>query len=231
MENPRENPIQPRLPRRAILAGAAASAVLVLPGCATLGSLSLVDVIRRLLERSTQNALARLMAPGGFWDNQLARLDLPGAFGGRGLVLQTLLAAAPVRNRLQREMNRVAEGGARRAAPIVADAVRAIGIDNAKALISGGPTAATDLLRTAMNGRLVEEMIPALGEGLRAASDPIVGQAIAALTGIDLTGVARSLSEKAENSIWAEIGREEGSIRANPQATGDPLLIAAFKVA
>ena len=226
-----DNPIQQQVPRRAVLLGAAASAVLVLPGCATIARLSLVDVIRRLLERATQNALARLMAPGGFWDNQLARLDLPGAFGGRGLVLQALLAAPPVRNRLQRELNRVAERGARRAAPIVADAVRAIGIDNAKALISGGPTAATDLLRTAMNGRLVEEMIPALGEGLRAASDPIVGQAIAALTGIDLTGVAQSLSEKAESSIWAEIGREEGSIRANPQATGDPLLIAAFKVA
>ena len=212
-----DNPIQQQVPRRAVLLGAAASAVLVLPGCATIARLSLVDVIRRLLERATQNALARL--------------DLPGAFGGRGLVLQALLAAPPVRNRLQREMNRVAEGGARRAAPIVADAVRAIGIDNAKALISGGPTAATDLLRSAMSGRLVEEMIPALGEGLRAASDPIVGQAIAALTGIDLTGVAQSLSEKAESSIWAEIGREEGSIRANPQATGDPLLIAAFKVA
>ena len=226
-----DNPIQQQVARRAVLLGAAASAVLVLPGCATIARLSLVDVIRRLLERATQNALARLMAPGGFWDNQLARLDLPGAFGGRGLVLQALLAAPPVRNRLQRELNRVAEGGARRAAPIVADAVRMIGINNAKALISGGPTAATDLLRTAMNGRLVEEMIPALGEGLRAASDPIVGQAIAALTGIDLTGVAQSLSEKAESSIWAEIGREEGSIRANPQATGDPLLIAAFKVA
>ena len=124
----------------------------------------------------------------------------------------------------------MAEAGARRAAPVIADTVRVIGIDNAAALIKGGPTAATDFLRTAMAGSLVETMVPALGDGLRLASDPIVGQAIAGLTGVDLTGVARSLSAKAETVIWGEIGREEAAIRANPEATGDPLLIAALKL-
>lgn len=215
--------------RRMFLAGAAAVGVMALPGCSSLGTISLVDAIRRLLERSTGNALARLAASGGFWDNQLARLDLPEVFGSRGSVLQSILTSAVFKNRLQKELNHVAEAGARRAAPVIADTVRVIGIDNAAALIRGRPTAATDFLRTAMAGSLVETMVPALGDGLRMASDPIVGQAIAALTGVDLTGVARSLSGKAETVIWNEIGREEAAIRANPEATGDPLLIAALK--
>ena len=86
--------------RRAFIAGAAATSVLALPGCSSLGGLSLVDAIRRLLERSTSGALARLAAPGGFYDNELARLDLPDVFGSRGNVLQDILTSAVFKGRL-----------------------------------------------------------------------------------------------------------------------------------
>lgn len=215
--------------RRAVLAGLAASSALTLPACSSLGGLSLVDAIRRLLTRSTRNALARLVAPGGFYDNELARLDLPEVFGSRGGVLQNILTSAVFKGRLQRSLNRVAEQGARRAAPIIADTVRTIGVDNALALIKGGPTAATGFLRQAMAGSLIDAMVPALGDGLRLAEDPIVGQAIAALTGVDVTGVARSLSGKVDDAIWGEIGREEAAIRANPESTNDAVLIAALR--
>lgn len=219
----------PPIARRTFISGAAATGVLALPGCASLGGLSLVDAIRRLLERSTRRALARLVAPGGFYDNELARLDLPDVFGSRGNLLQSILTSAVFKRRLQRSLNSVAEAGARRAAPIIAETVRTIGIDNALALIRGGPTAATGFLRRAMAGSLIEAMVPALGEGLRVASDPIVGQAILALTGVDVEGVARSLSGKVDNAIWGEIGREESAIRANPESTNDAVLIAALK--
>ena len=194
-----------------------------------MGGFSLVDAVRRLLEQSTKGALARLTAPGGFWDNQLARLDLPDVFGSRGGVLEGILTSAVFKNRLQKSFNHVAEAGARRAAPMIAETVRTIGIANAVALIKGGPTAATGFLRDAMAGSLVEAMVPALGDGLRIADDPIVGQALAALTGIDMSGVARSLSGKVDDAIWGEVGREESAIRANPEQTNDAVLIAALK--
>ncbi len=215
--------------RRGFLAGASAAGLLALPGCSSLGGLSLIDAIRRLLDRSTRGALARLVAPGGFYDNELARLDLPEVFGSRGNVLQSILTSAVFKGRLQRSLNRVAERGARRAAPILADTVRTIGVDNALALLRGGPTAATGFLRQAMAGSLVEAMVPELGDGLRIADDPVVGQAIAALTGIDVPGVARSLSVRVDEAIWGEVGREEAAIRANPESTNDAVLIAALR--
>lgn len=145
-------------------------------------------------------------------------------------MLQNILTSAVFKTRLQREFNRIAERGARRAAPLVADAVRTIGINNAVELIRGGPTAATGFLRNAMAGSLIDAMVPELGEGLRLANDPAVGQAIAALTGIDVTGVARSLSVRAEEAIWGEIGRQEADIRAHPESTNDAVLIGALKV-
>ena len=215
--------------RRVMLAGLAASSALALPGCASIERINLVDAIRRLLMRSSRNALARLMAPGGFYEDELARLELPEVFGSRGGVLQSILTSPLFKSRLQRSLNRIAERGARRAAPILADTVRIIGIDNAVALVRGGPTAATGYLRGAMAGRLIDAMLPELGEGLRVADDPIVGQAIAALTGIDLSGVARSLAVQVDDAIWGEIGREEAAIRAHPEVTNDPVLIAALR--
>lgn len=217
------------LGRRAFLAGAAATGILALPGCASIQHYSLVDAIRRLLMRASQQALARLSAPGGFWDNEIARLDLPDAFGNRGSILQGILTSGLLKQRLQRELNHVAEAGARRAAPIIADAVQMIGVDNALALVRGGPTAATEFLRGAMAGGLVEAMVPPLGEGLRLVRDPLVGEVIAALTGVDVSGVAQDLAVKTDNAIWGEIGREEAMIRAHPESTNDIVLMDVFK--
>jgi len=215
--------------RRQLLVGAAATGLLTLPGCQSLGRISFVEAVRRLLTISSRNALARLSAPGGFWDNQVARLELPEVFGSRGSVLQDILTSSLFRQRLRKELNHIAEDGAARAAPVVAETVRTIGIANAVALLRGGPTAATSFLRGEMAGSLIDVMVPALGDGLRVARDPIVGQAIAALTGVDVNGVARSLSRDVDNAIWDEIGREEAAIRADPESTNDALLIAALK--
>ncbi|HMT47576.1 MAG: hypothetical protein RL702_454 [Pseudomonadota bacterium] len=222
--------VSPLATRRALLAGSAATAVLLLPGCQTLERINLVEAIRRLLLLSATRAFAMLTAPGGFWDRSVTRLALPDLFDRRGAVLERILTSALVKERLQREFNHVAEDGARRAAPVVADAVQIIGVQNALAILRGGPSAATEMLRGQMGQRLVDVMVPALGDGLRVARDPVVAQALGALTGVDLAGVASRFAVDVDNAIWGEIGRQEGAIRADPASTNDPLLIAAFKL-
>lgn len=215
--------------RRHFLAGAAATGVLVLPGCASLGGFSFTEAIRRLLMLSSQNAFARLTAPGGFWDSQVARIALPELFGNRGGVLNSILKSDAFRSQLQRRLNIFAEEGARRAAPVVAETVRTIGIANAVALIRGGPTAATSFLRENMGASLINAMMPALGDAMRVARDPLLSQALSALTGVDIGGAAQSLALGADNAIWYQIGAEESEIRANPEKTNDPVLIGVLK--
>lgn len=221
--------IAQKLPsRRLFLAGVTATGLLALPGCTTYRGISFTEAVRRLLMLSAENAFARLTEPGGFWDQQVTRLALPEVFNRRGTVLQNILTSALFRERLQHQLNIIAEDGARRAAPVVAETVHTIGIANAVALIRGGPTAASEFLRANMAGSLIDVMSPALGDGLRVASDPLVGQALGALTGVDVSGVARSFAVDVDNAIWGEIGRQEADIRADPERTRDPLLIAAF---
>lgn len=219
-----------QIARRAVLAGIGGVSLIALSGCATSRRISLVEAIRRLLLLAAQNAFARLTAPGGFWDSQVARIGLPDLFGSRGGVLQSILTSALFRERLQRQLNYLAEDGAERAAPLVADAVRTIGVDNALALLRGGPSAATGYLHERMGNGLVPAMVPALADAIRIGNDPVIAQALQALTGVDPGAVAQSLATSADTAIWAQIAAEEAAIRANPESTNDPLLIAALKV-
>ena len=206
-----------------------ATAMVPLSGCANgFGGFNFVEAVRRLLTLSSVAAIDRLTGPGGFYDDQVSRLNLPEVFGSRGGILANILTGVVFRDRLQRTLANFAVDGARRAAPVVADTIRVVGIANAVALIRGGPTAATSFLRQEMAGRLIDVMFPAIGDAMRVANDPVLGQALAAVTGVDIPAVARDVAFQADNILWNEMGREESAIRADPRRTNDPVLIAAL---
>lgn len=217
------------LGRRAFLAGASVGTLaLTLPGCASSPRYSLTEAIRRMLLLASERAFARLVEPGGFWDAQVARVGLGNLLGTRGDVLSRILTSALFKDRLEEAFADIAIEGSERAAPLVADAVRVIGFENALDLVRGGPRAATAFLQGEMGGRLIEEMVPELGRAIELASDPLVGQLVDAITGANVSGVAARLAGKVNEAIWAEIGNEEAAIRADPRATRDPLLIGVF---
>lgn len=215
--------------RRGILGGlAAGGALLALPGCNSLGGFSLVDAVQRLLYLSSERAFGRMLQSGGFWDQQVASLGLGNVLGVRGDVLSRILTSGLFKSRLDRAFGDIAFRGAERAAPIVTDAVRVIGIDNAIDLVRGGPTAATAFLRGNVGTRLIDAMVPELGTAMRVASDPLVGQALALLTGVDTAQVATRFADSIDETIWREIGNEEAAIRADPASTNDAAIIAIF---
>jgi hypothetical protein len=206
----------------------AGGAVLTLPACATTGGFSLVDAIRQLLYLSSTRAFARLTADGGYWDDGVRALGLDGFLGNRGGVLATILTSTVMRGRMERAFAGVARTASNRAAPLVADAVRVVGVDNALALVRGNPTAATAFLRGNMGNALVEAMVPEVGMALRVAQEPLVAQLLSRLTGVDVANASAAFSGRVNDAIWNEIGFEEAAIRADPRSTNDPLLIGVF---
>lgn len=221
------NPIN----RRVVLGGMTSVGVLALAGCSSFPAFSLEEAVRRLLFLSSDRAFARLLQPGGFWDDQVTRLVLPESLGNRGGVLARILTGPLMKDRLSRAFNDMAYEAADRAAPAVTDAVRTIGVRNALALIrSSDPMAATAFLHQEMGTSLVELMVPEFGDAIRVSREPLVGELLAALTGVDVGGLAQSLAMQADNAIFRAIGREEAAIRADPRSTNDPMLMAAFGV-
>ena len=68
--------------------------------------------------------------------------------------------------------------------------MRTMGVDNALALLRGGPGAATGYLHERMGNGLVPAMVPALADAIRIGNDPVIAQALQALTGVDPGAVA-----------------------------------------
>lgn len=223
---------QAPLDRRRLLGTmVAGGAVLALPACTTTGGFSLVDAIRQLLYLSSTRAFARLTAEGGYWDDGVRTLGLEGIMGNRGGVLASILTSTVMRGRMERAFAGVARRASNRAAPLVADAVRVIGVDNAVALVRGEPTAATAFLRGNMGNMLVEAMVPEVGTAMRLAQEPLVAQLLQQLTGVDVANVSTAFSTRVNDAIWNEIGFEEAAIRRDPLSTNDPLLIGVFGAA
>ena len=158
----------------------------------------------------------------------MAQIGLDRFFGNRGSVLGNILTSTLFKNRMEDVVADIAVDASYRAAPIVADTVRTIGFANAVALIRGGPTAATAFLRQEMGERLILTMLPEIGEAIRIAEDPLMGQLLSGLTGVDVSGLTRNFAAEVDNVIWGEIAREEAAIRADPAATRDPVLIGVF---
>lgn len=218
--------------RRKMMLAGVASAIVTLPGCQSMPGISLTEVIRRLLTYSSQNAFALLLQPGGFYDSNVARIALPDEFGGgRGTtLLSAILQSQTFRDRLQRQLNRAAERGAERAAPLVADAIRTVSIEAAQDIVRGNPQAATSFLRGRMGPALLDAMLPGIMDGLRIFDDQVINRAVQSVTGFDMARLARVVTQKADDAIWAAIGAEEAAIRADPRRTNDPLLMGVFGV-
>ena len=220
--------------RRTLLSAAALAPLLALPGCANMGGgFSLVDAIRRLLSLSAQRAFASLLQENGFFDSQVARISVPERLGGSATsgVVAALLRTDAFRSRLTRQVNRAAEKGAALAAPVVTDAISSLSVADALSVVRGGPTAATDLLSGALGTRLVEAMVPGVGDGLKLFDSGVVTQALKLATGIDFAGLRDDVTRKASDGIYRAMGHEEAAIRADPNATGDPVLMAVFGLA
>jgi hypothetical protein len=219
--------------RRRLIAGVAGgAALLLLPACATTGGgYSMTEAVRRLLLLASENAFARLTEPGGFWDEQVARIGIGTVLGARGDVLSRILTSDILKDRLEERFATFAIDASFRAAPVVTEAIRVIGFENAVALVRGGPSAASDYLPQEVGTALLDAVVPELGDALRVSRDPVLGQALNALTGVDVAGVADRLGRAIDDAVWDEIAREETAIRANPESTRDPLLIGVFGLA
>lgn len=216
--------------RRSLVKGAALLPLLALPGCASMPGLSLTEAIRRLLSLASQRAFAGLMAENGFFDSSVARIDLPPELGGPGAssLLTRVLRAGPVKDRLLRQVNRAAERGAARAAPIIADAITNLSIADAAAIVFGGSGAATRLLEQAMGRGLIGAMLPDIDGGLRLFDNQVIVEALRLVSGIDFPRLANDVTNRANGAIYRAISAEEAAIRADPAATRDPLLMAVF---
>ena len=209
---------------RRMLIGAMMAAPL--GGCATTSRHTIEDGLHRLLSLSTQRAFDRLFAPDGFYDAQIARLDglrLPQGNGRLQAMIAAVLQSDAFRRRAARALNGIAQDAAWRATPVLLDAVRGMGPRDALAVLNGGPTAATDLLRMRAGPAALDLLVPGVTRGLESDLAAIAGSAIASYAGIDYVELGHTVAAQAMDGMFDAIGREEAAIRRDPAACRWPI--------
>jgi hypothetical protein len=210
--------------------------LLTLSGCATrlgdLGGFGIENAIRRILTLSSQRAFTNLLTEEGFFQDDLARVNPPSQLGGNAVTaaLAVALGTRAVQDRLLRLVNSAAREGAEAAAPLVYDSIRNMTITDAARILRGGQTAATDYLASSIGERIFDVMFPQVGSALNVLENGMARRALQFATGIDFSGLQSDITRKGAAGIYRAIGREEAAIRANPQSTGDPAIIAALSI-
>ena len=232
------------------LAAALLATGLVTVGCAELQGLGLEDVLRasgapsearvaaglrEALRVGTERATATLSRPGGFANVPTLRLTLPEPLQPVARTLRSVGLGRSVDN-LEAAMNRAAENAAGEAVPVFADALGAMTIADAVAILNGPDDAATRYFEEHTSAALRVRFAPVVDSAMQRAgvyqtwreavrlydAIPMVGALPAAP---DLQGY---VLDRTLDGLFSTLAGEEARIRADPAARTSELLREVF---
>jgi Protein of unknown function (DUF4197) len=221
------------------LVSAVASSAQIIPGggLAQLGGPSestIASGLKEALQVGTEHAVKATGSPDGYFRNQAIKILMPEQLQ---VVEKGLRAVGygPQVDEFVLSMNRAAERAAPAAKPIFWDAITAMSIADARQILGGGPTAATEYFQAKTTDKLTTAFQPIVAQamnevGVTRQYQDLVGrfQAIpfAKSTAFDLDHYVVS---KALAGLFYMVGEEEKKIRTNPAARATALLKEVFK--
>lgn len=189
--------------------------------------------IRAALERGALAAVATLGRSDGFLKNPQVRIPLPGHLEDAAKLMRKLGQGKRV-DELETAMNRAAEAAVPEAKSIFVSTAKAVTVDDALKIVSGGPTSVTDYFAGKTRSPLGERFLPIVTkatEKVRLADryNRVAGKAAdLGLVKGDETNVQKYVTAKALDGLFFMIGEEEKKIRADPVRTGSAILKKVF---
>lgn len=189
--------------------------------------------LRQALTDGSLAAVARLGVHDGFFANPRVKIPLPPslqrverglrAFGMRREADELVLA-----------MNRAAEAAVPEAKQLLTDAVRKMSIQDAKGILNGGDTAATDYFRRATRPQLTQRFLPIVKKatdrvGLAQQYNSLAEQGAAlGLVKEDEASIERYVTQKALDGLYFVIGEQEKAFRRDPVGATSSIVRKVF---
>jgi hypothetical protein len=188
--------------------------------------------LKQALQVSTGKAVALTGRPDGFLKNEAIRIALPPRLQtvGKGM---RLLGMGNTVDDLEIGMNRAAEQATPKAKQIFLAALRKMTFDDARHILSGNNTAATDYFRRASSADLTTAFTPIVHASMQKVGvvqqyDRLInsapgGSALAKQFDLDNYVVGKTL-----DGLFYMLGQEETRIRKDPAAQTTALLKEVF---
>lgn len=189
--------------------------------------------LKEALTRGADAAVAQLGRKDGFFGNAALRIPLPPGLQKAEKAMR-MVGMGKQADELVLSMNRAAEAAVPEAKTLLVGAVKAMTLEDAKGILTGGQTSATDFFRRKTETRLAERFEPIVKAntdkvGLAQAYNQYAGMA-AQFNLLDKTqaNVEQYVTQQALDRLYTLIGEKEAAIRANPLQTGSDLLKKVF---
>ncbi len=195
-----------------------------------LGSLSNADAVSGLKDALTQGtsaAVSKLGVTDGFLGNNKVKIPLPDALKRveSGLRMFGMQKQA---DELVTAMNRAAEQAVPEAKALFVSAVKNLSLQDAKGILTGGDTAATEYFRKATSGQLTEKFLPIVTKatanvGLAQKYNNLASQgAQFGLVDAKQAKIENYVTQKALDGLFLMVAEQEQAIRKDPigAATG-----------
>jgi hypothetical protein len=189
--------------------------------------------LRQALNDGSAAAVAKLGVENGFFGNPKVRIPLPPSLQRveRGLRAFGMRREA---DELVLTMNRAAEAAVPEAKQLLTDAVKKMSVQDAKGILTGGDTAATDYFRRATRPRLTQRFLPIVKKatdnaGLAQQYNALASQGAAlGLVKEDEASIERYVTQKALDGLYFMIGEQEKAFRKDPVSASSDIVRKVF---
>lgn len=189
--------------------------------------------VRAALERGANSAVSLLGRPGGFLDNPKVRIPLPG-FLNEAAKLAKFTGQQKRVDDLVTAMNRAAEAAVPEAKELLVNAVKAMSVDDARKIVTGGDDSVTQFFASKTRTSLATRFLPIVTKATEKVAladkyNALAGKA--ASTGLvkkEDANIQQYVTGKALDGLYLMIGEEERKIRKDPIGTGSAILQKVF---
>lgn len=177
--------------------------------------------LKEALSQSSVAAVTKLGRENGFLGNEKVRISLPEPLRSAEGVLRTFGQGERV-DQLVTAMNRAAEAAVPEARALLLDAVKKMSIRDAKDILTGGDSAATDYFRRTTEAQLRERFLPIVDRAtgkldVTEQYNQLAGRAANfGLLKDDQANLQGYVTQKALDGLFLVMAEEEKAIRENP---------------
>jgi hypothetical protein len=189
--------------------------------------------LRQALNEGSAAAVAKLGVENGFFGNPRVKIPLPPSLQRveRGLRAFGMKREA---DELVLAMNRAAEAAVPEAKQLLADAVKKMTIQDAKGILTGGDTAATDYFKRATQSQLAQRFLPVVKRAtdsvdLAQKYNAVAEQGLAlGLIEQEQASIERYVTTKALDGLYFMIGEQEKAFRKDPVRASSEIVRRVF---
>lgn len=203
------------------------------PGVDALSGAEIDGGLKEALTRGADAAVAQLGQKNGFLGDARLKIPLPPSLQKAEKAMH-MLGMGKEADKLVLAMNRAAEAAVPEAKTLLVEAVSSMTLEDAKGILTGGSTSATDFFRAKTETRLIERFLPVVKtttdkSDLAKQYNRYAGKAAQFdLVDKDQTSVEDYVTREALDRLYTLIGEKEAAIRANPLQAGSDLLGKVF---